>query len=372
MKGRDPVIYEENPTRTNSKRSLNQIYDNNQVMNNNARSKRPNSSASETVLQPNKSMPQNIKNENIDPATLLDHIDEESDADVVEVEEYLDEEEKVEVQPQHLVRTNEVETDDSSQVEDNDDMSVSNENDLKKVFDSTSSPVFNQNMLEELNLIDEESLGDPQAVAIYANDIFQYYRSIETNKVARYGYMQRQTEINEDMRKILVDWLIEVHMNFKVKPETIFLAINVMDRFLERTIVGKSKLQLVGCASLLIASKYEDIYAPEISELEYITKNAYTKEEFIKMEALICNKLKFDLTLPTPFHFIQRFLRAAIMFGDNGAPIAESLVQELKTEAFFFLQLSLLEYKCLAHKQSGIAASAIYLAFQRYQMKWVS
>lgn len=183
--------------------------------------------------------------------------------------------------------------------------------------------------------------------------------------------MQNQREINEDMRRVLVDWLIEVHMNFKLKPESIFLAVNIMDRFLEKTVVSKSKLQLVGCASLLIAAKYEDIYAPEISELEYITKNAYTKDEVIRMESLICNKLKFTFTLPTSFHFIQRFLHAAFLHGDNGNRIPEHLVSELKTEAFFFLLLSLLEYKCLEHKPSGIAASALFLAFQRYQMEWV-
>eukprot|EP00475_Leptophrys_vorax_P014470 TRINITY_DN20797_c0_g1_i2.p1 TRINITY_DN20797_c0_g1~~TRINITY_DN20797_c0_g1_i2.p1 ORF type:complete len:409 (-),score=102.56 TRINITY_DN20797_c0_g1_i2:744-1886(-) len=176
-------------------------------------------------------------------------------------------------------------------------------------------------LMEELNLteLDEQLLEDPQYNAVYVGDILEHYRKVEVEKVPKYGYMKKQKEITEEMRRVLVDWLTEVHMNFKLKPETIFLAVNIMDRFLEVVQVSKSRLQLVGCTSLLIASKYEDIYAPEISELEYITKSAYTKEEIIEMESIICNKLQFRFTLPTPYHFAQRFVRAAIMKGNEGA-----------------------------------------------------
>ena len=89
--------------------------------------------------------------------------------------------------------------------------------------------------------------------------------------------MANQKEINDKMRAILVDWLIEVHSKFKLQKETLFLTINIIDRFLEKTIVSKSRLQLVGVTALLIASKYEEIYPPEVKDFVYITDRAYSK-----------------------------------------------------------------------------------------------
>jgi hypothetical protein len=91
----------------------------------------------------------------------------------------------------------------------------------------------------------------------------------------------KQTDINEKMRAILVDWLIEVHYKFKLMPETLFLTVNLIDRFLEKIDVVRTKLQLVGVTAMLIACKYEEIYAPEVRDFVYITDKAYTREEIL-------------------------------------------------------------------------------------------
>lgn len=96
--------------------------------------------------------------------------------------------------------------------------------------------------------------------------------------------MVRQTDINEKMRGILVDWIIEVHLRFKLLPETLFLTVNLIDRFLEKTEIMRTRLQLVAVSALLIASKYEEIYVPELKDFVFISDNAYTKEEIIDME----------------------------------------------------------------------------------------
>lgn len=83
------------------------------------------------------------------------------------------------------------------------------------------------------------------------------------------------------MRAILVDWLIEVHYKFKLLPETLFITVRVIDRYLEKQLVQKSKLQLVGVTALLIASKYEEIYPPEVKDFVFITDNTYTKEDVL-------------------------------------------------------------------------------------------
>lgn len=60
--------------------------------------------------------------------------------------------------------------------------------------------------------------------------------------------------------------------------------MNLIDRFLSTTSVNRNKLQLVGVTAMLIASKYEEIYPPIVSDFVYITDNAYTKEEILAME----------------------------------------------------------------------------------------
>lgn len=86
------------------------------------------------------------------------------------------------------------------------------------------------------------------------------------------------------MRAILVDWLVEVHLKFKLVPETLYLTVNLIDRYLELVQVPRQKLQLIGVTAMLIASKYEEIYAPEVRDFVYITDRAYTKEEILDQE----------------------------------------------------------------------------------------
>lgn len=77
--------------------------------------------------------------------------------------------------------------------------------------------------------------------------------------------MKSQHEINEKMRSITVDWLLEVHNRFKLMPETLYLTINILDRYLSSTDIPKKELQLVGISSMLIACKYEEIYPPQVA-----------------------------------------------------------------------------------------------------------
>src|SRR3569833_449127 len=111
------------------------------------------------------------------------------------------------------------------------------------------------------------------------------------------------------MRAILIDWLIEVHLKFKLLPETLFLTVNIIDRFLERQIIQRTRLQLVGVTAMLIASKYEEIYAPEVRDFVYITDKAYTKEEILKMEQCILQTLDFNVTVVSPFRFLEIFVK---------------------------------------------------------------
>jgi cyclin B len=152
------------------------------------------------------------------------------------------------------------------------------------------------------------------------------------------------------MRAILIDWLIEVHLKFKLLPETLFLTVNLIDRFLEKSSIQRTKLQLVGVTSMLIAAKYEEIYAPEVRDFVYITDKAYTKEEILKMEQLILMTLDFNITAPSSYRFLERFTKIV-----NGDMLMFNLAR-------YLIELPLIEYRMLKYTPSNIAASAVYLA----------
>lgn len=152
------------------------------------------------------------------------------------------------------------------------------------------------------------------------------------------------------MRAILIDWLIDVHLKFKLLPETLFLTINLIDRYLEKQTIPRTKLQLVGVTSMLIASKYEEIYAPEVRDFVYITDKAYTKEEILKMEYSIIQTLDFNLCTPSPYRFLERFTK--IMNAD-------SILFNL---ARYLIELPLIEYRMVKYTPSILAASAVYLS----------
>jgi len=135
--------------------------------------------------------------------------------------------------------------------------------------------------------IDERDSDDPLCATSYVQDMYEHFRSKEMSTSVRPLYMEDQQYINERMRSILVDWLVEVHLKFKLVPETLYLTVNLIDRYLAKTEVSRPKLQLVGVTALLIASKYEEIYPPELRDLVYICDRAYSKLE-VRSFCFVC------------------------------------------------------------------------------------
>ncbi|KAH7315398.1 hypothetical protein KP509_21G047800 [Ceratopteris richardii] len=203
---------------------------------------------------------------------------------------------------------------------------------------------------EPLPNIDEDDADDPLAVVDYVEDMYSYYRKTEMKSFVPSDYMGRQSDINEKMRAILIDWLIEVHLKFKLMPETLYLTINLIDRYLACQVVMRKNLQLVGVTAMLLACKYEEIWAPLVNDFVFISDKAYTREQVLEMEKHMLNKLRFNLTVPTPYVFLVRFLKAA------HADI------KLEMTAHFLVELCLTEYRMVGYCPSLLAAAAVYTA----------
>ncbi|XP_060532142.1 cyclin-A2 [Cylas formicarius] len=185
----------------------------------------------------------------------------------------------------------------------------------------------------------------------YSLEIYQYLREHELLNRPKAGYMKKQPDIDGSMRAILVDWLVEVSEEYKLHTETLYLAVNYIDRFLSYMSVLRGKLQLVGTAAMFLASKYEEIYCPNIQEFVYITDDTYSKRQVIRMEHLILKVLGFDLSIPTPLAFITAM--CAI----------NKISEKVKFLAMYLCELSILDGEnYLTHLPSALAASAIAIA----------
>ncbi|CAH2237248.1 cyclin-A2 [Pararge aegeria] len=188
-------------------------------------------------------------------------------------------------------------------------------------------------------------------VVEYRQDIYDYMRSIEVKNRANPRYMRKQPDITHVMRSILIDWLVEVCDEYGQQSETLHLAVSYVDRFLSYMSVVRTKLQLVGTAATYIASKYEEVYPPEVSEFVYITDDTYTKREVLRMEHLILKVLSFDLSTPTALAFLSHFC------------ITNGYSKKIFHLAAYIAELSLLEAEpYLQFKPSVIAAAALATA----------
>lgn len=154
------------------------------------------------------------------------------------------------------------------------------------------------------------------------------------------------------MRTILVDWLVEVHHKYKLHPPTLWLCINVLDRYCAVVSVPRTQLQLVGITSLFIACKFEEFRAPHVADFVTLTDSAYTQEEILSMEFKILETLDYELMVPTVHHFLQRYLyrvRSSEM---------------LRHLAYFFAERNIQEVEFFKFKAHVFAAASIYLALK--------
>ncbi|KAK6116170.1 hypothetical protein DH2020_008439 [Rehmannia glutinosa] len=198
--------------------------------------------------------------------------------------------------------------------------------------------------------IDSGDQKNPLAVTEYIDDIYDFYKKTESTSCVAPNYMAHQFDINERMRGILIDWLIEVHYKFELMDETLYLTVNLIDRFLAVQPVVRKKLQLVGVTAMLLACKYEEVSVPVVDDLILISDKAYCRNEVLDMEKLMINTLQFNLSVPTPYAFMRRFLKAA------------QSDKKLELLSFFIVELSLVQYEMLRFPPSLLAAAAIFTA----------
>ena len=191
----------------------------------------------------------------------------------------------------------------------------------------------------------------------YLEEIF--YNLLEEEKEIKkpiYGYMSNQKDINEKMRAILIDWLIDIHYNFNLKKETLFQTIWLIDTYISYEQIPRSKFQLLGIACLLISCKYNEVYYPRIIEFINITAKAYEIKELLKMEQDILKRLDFNILAPTAIQFYD-ILSKLFNFNSKQYHLGN-----------YFLESYLIDYNMTFFPSSIIALSCAYIVMKFFNL----
>lgn len=196
----------------------------------------------------------------------------------------------------------------------------------------------------------EDEQWDTSMVAEYGDEIFGYMKNLEQRMAPNPRYMDQQQEIQWSMRAVLIDWVVQVHQRFSLLPETLFLTINYIDRFLSCKIVSLAKLQLVGATALFVAAKYEEVNCPTIQEIIYMVDGGYSVEELLKAERFMLSMLQFELGWPGPMSFLRRISKA------------DDYDLETRTLAKYFLEITIMDERMVGCAPSFTAAGAHCMA----------
>eukprot|EP01013_Petalomonas_cantuscygni_P018889 TRINITY_DN3645_c0_g1_i1.p2 TRINITY_DN3645_c0_g1~~TRINITY_DN3645_c0_g1_i1.p2 ORF type:complete len:436 (+),score=100.40 TRINITY_DN3645_c0_g1_i1:126-1310(+) len=217
---------------------------------------------------------------------------------------------------------------------------------------------------------------DPLYAAQYASAIMDNLRLDERHR-PKLDYLHAdgtQARINntEKMRYILVDWMIEVHVKFRLVPETLFLTVELLDRFLQIRPVVKTELQLAAVTSMLIACKYEEVFPPPVGDFNYISARVYSNEQILAYELVMLADVAFNITFPTSYQFLTRMKNAVAADGtDISHRLSTQNATALKEAIALVAEGALLSYGLLRYSPSIIAAAAMYLA-RKYVMPSMS
>ena len=199
-------------------------------------------------------------------------------------------------------------------------------------------------------------LGD--SAEVHANDLtLEVTRSISPDLLG-------SATCAPSSRSVLLNWLVDVHLLMRESSsETLFLTVNLIDRFLATSPVPSNEIQLLGIGALRLASKYEDAYVVGLEDMVYLSAQAYTSNQIVEMETRICRQLDFRFAIASSRTFLNRFARVA------------NVLKEPRTEielfASYLTELSLFQpavfYK---FTPSVVAAAALYFSFSVFQQPW--
>ena len=195
----------------------------------------------------------------------------------------------------------------------------------------------------------------------YIDDIL--YNLLKEEKESKFkinpSYFNFQSDINNKMRAILIDWIIDVHLKFNFKQETLYITIFIIDAYLSMKRIERSNFQLLGVTALFIACKQNEIFFRKINEYAFITDNAYKEEDIKNMENKILDALDFNILFPSPLTFYEILCNKTNINKDK----KKYNFGEFLMESFY------LDENSLKYSHSTIACSVGYIVMKYFKME---
>ncbi|KAJ7900029.1 cyclin [Mycena olivaceomarginata] len=187
----------------------------------------------------------------------------------------------------------------------------------------------------------------------YRDEIRHYMHDMERYTMSSLQSMDQQPEIRWHMRPCLVDFLVEIHFTFRLRPETLYLTLNIVDRYVSRRIVYIKHYQLVGCTALWIAAKFEETKerVPTVQDLAQICRDTYDESAFVQMEGHVLSTIQWTLGHPTA----EAWLRLMCV----GSSVEDAKVQNV---ARFLMEITLFYREFVKFSPSSIALASLTLA----------
>lgn len=233
----------------------------------------------------------------------------------------------------------------------------SDEDEDYKIEKPDSPDTHSHKLIEEVENIDINDAWNPMLVSEYVNDIYNYLNSLEETFAIRENFLDSHKQINHKMRTILIDWINEVQYQYKLEIDTYHMTVSIIDRYLQLVVdTPKKELQLVGVTAMFIASKYEELFPPDIDDFVYITDDTYKKKQILDMEKQIVKVLDFHLGKPLPTHFLRRYSKAAKAADKN------------HLAAKYLIEMASIDYTTAHYKPSEIAAAALYISLNLFPL----
>lgn len=204
---------------------------------------------------------------------------------------------------------------------------------------------------DKLPDIEYEEYWDPIMVSEYSDEFFADLRENEFKyAVDPVAIQQTQSEFTWDDRKALVQWIIKLHYRFRMTLETLYLSVNIVDRFLALKPVSPTKNELIGATALFIAAKYEEVHPPNMEQLIYCCGNKFDPNLIREAESYIITSLNFELNFAGPLSFLRRISKADLYDF------------QIRTFAKYFLELTLMDYRFIGSPMSWLAVGATYIS----------
>jgi cyclin A len=207
---------------------------------------------------------------------------------------------------------------------------------------------------------------DPQQAKEYIYDIIEsllieedYY--LNKKKYINPLYLENDSsELTPEMRTVAVDWLVLIHHQiFKFKENTLFLTIQIFDRYLSKKDLNTEKMELLLLASFMVASKHNEIDYVNMQETLQLAQNKFSKEQVIEMESEILSQINFELLSPTMCEYFSLF--ASYL----------NLNEEKINHGFYILNIILVDYHMLEYPNFMLALAVVKLITKKFNQKLI-